>query len=232
MGRGGLTMENKKRTLVIPEWLWSLGPQITIPNVVHPPSGVASHSFLKEIRNWAEAAGLVDEPDLLVTQERVRDISDLFDAGDKLGITGFFVLDSVVPFYHEQIYVPVATLIKKGIEIELVWWDMVAGEFDPSGRPLGYEEVRFGFWCHELVMEEFYSTCRGQIVVKKFEELTREYEDIAREIPDPALPLWYISQGQESDEDIHQPTVTEVEVDGDIKARFFKRGRYFDVEFS
>lgn len=68
-------------------------------------------------------------------------------------------------------------------------------------------EVGFHFWYGDSA-EEFCSLSTAKKVVKKFSELSEKFKDYGEKI-----------DGR-----------IEIEVDGAIQARFFKNGRYFDVE--
>ena len=171
---------------------------------------------LTEIRKWAFEHGLIADPDFqLITEERVKELKKVFSLEDKLMILIYLDKDEQGElFYLEGPFVPVATLIKRRLEIDLVWWQMRPTITDRYGNVKEYGYVRFGFWIPGVTEEELYSESMAKIVTKKFRNLTEELNHEiggVRELPDNVL---------------------DVEVDGAIKAFFFKRGRYYDVKFS
>ena len=170
---------------------------------------------LDETRRWAFKEGLVWEPEAqLITPERAEDVGKLFGVEDRLFVlVQIYRNDKGELNYLEYVYVSVATLIKKGIEISLVWWRMIDRIWDSAKTREKYGGVRFGFWLPES-SEEFCSESLGKLVVEKFEELSGKIDPNCYEVKK-------LSEG-----------ILNIEVDGDVKARFFKRGRSFDVEFS
>lgn len=168
-----------------------------------------------EIREWAFREGLVDDPEFqLITSERAEAVGKLFTVEDRLCILVHVYQDDAGKLgYLEYVYVPIATLIKKGIEIGLVWWQMVPTMWDSMGRVEKHGEVQFGFWLPES-SEEFCTESTGKLIVEKFKELSGQIERNCYKVKE-------LSGG-----------ALDVEVDGDVKARFCKTGRYFDVEFS
>jgi len=185
--------------------MWVLWGREFLPDDVAP--------FPDDVRKWAAEHDLLYDPEAqLITPERAEAVGKLFTAEDQLGILmWFYVGESGKLEYLEYVYLPVATLIKKGNEVRLVWWQMVPTMRDDAGRILKYGEVRFGFWLPES-WEEFCSMAFGKLVVKKFENLLHQTGDgLVKEL----------ASG-----------IRDVTVDGSIGARFFKTGRYFDVEFS
>jgi len=154
-----------------------------------------------EIRKWAYQEGLIWEPDSqFVTPEREQNLCKIFQPEDGLLIAVHIYQDSSGRLdYLEYPYVPVRTLIKKEMQIDIVYWQIRLGE------------VRFGFWYEDIEAEELCSISTAKRVIRKFSEL---FEQISSEYDAKRL-----NNG-----------TLEIEVNGAVQAKFFKEGRYFDVE--
>jgi hypothetical protein len=88
--------------------------------------------------------------------------------------------------------------------------------------------IHFVFWLPECD-EEFCTLSTGKLIVKKFKEVT---EQIAQDYEVKHHKIRKTGYDITNNEAIELfEDVFEVNVDGDIKARFFRTGRCFDVEF-
>lgn len=154
------------------------------------------------IREWAFRAGLVSEPDSqLVTQETMEELSRIFGPHDRLSILVHLYREpSGALGYLEFPYVPTPTLVRKGLEVDLVYWLM------------RFEEVRFGFWIQGSTLE-FASASWSRTVVQKFSELLRQLSK--------SYPAKTTEEGGET-----------IDVDGDVRAKFLRVGKAYDVEFT
>lgn len=138
------------RSALLSGWvLW--GMEFLPKDIIPDPEGM---------REWAFRAGLISDPDFqLITQETVEELSRLFAPQDRLAILAHVYSEpSGALGYVELPYVPIPTLIKKGLEVKLVYWLM------------RFDEVRFGFWIQGSSLE-FASASWSKTVVQKFGEL-------------------------------------------------------------
>lgn len=167
------------------------------------------------IRNWAFKRNLIYEPEFqLITSGRIEELRKHFVYEDNLSILIHLNKDSSGELeYLEYPYLPVKTLIKKAIEIEIVYWQMIPTAWVADGTVKKYGEVRFGFWYPSNVSEEFQSISSARLIVKKFRELFNNLSGV------------YLKNKLNNG-------ILDVAVDGDVKAKFFKTGRLYDVEFT
>ncbi len=167
------------------------------------------------IRNWAFKQNLIYEPELqLITSERIEELRKHFVYEDGLAILiHLYKASSEKLDYLEYPYLPIKTLIKKAIEVEIVYWKMIPTSWDINGNIKNYGEVCFGFWYPNIAGEEFCSISNAKLVVEKFKDLFYQ------------LPEIYVKKKLSNG-------VLDIEVDGDVKVKFFKTGRLYDVEFT
>lgn len=177
------------------------------------------------IRNWAFKQNLIYEPEFqLITSGRIENLRKHFVYEDRLSIIIHLYKDSSGKLeYLEYPYLPIKTLIKRAIEVEIVYWQMIPMQMIPMQMILttlninssikNFGEVRFGFWYPDISSEEFQSRSNAKLVVKKFEDLFCQLSEN------------YIKKKLSNG-------VLDIEVDGDVKAKFFKTGRLYDVEFT
>jgi len=172
------------------------------------------------IRGWAFKHKLILEPESqLITSEKIEELRKHFIHEDKLSIIIHLYKDSSGKLeYLEYPYLPLKTLIKRAIEVEIVYWQMIPMQMIPTTWNINssvknFGEVRFGFWYPDISSEEFQSRSNAKLVVKKFEDLFYK------------LPENYIKKKLSDG-------VLDIEVDGDLKAKFFKIGRFYNVEFN
>lgn len=166
------------------------------------------------IRGWAFKHKLIQDPESqLITLERIEELKKHFVYEDNLSILIHLYKDSSGKLeYFEYPYLPVKTLIKKAIEAEIVYWQMVPTALGANGTIKEYSEVHFGFWYPSIGSEEFQSISNARLIVKKFRELFNK------------LPGVYQKNKLNNG-------ILDVAVDGDVKAIFFKTGRLFNVKF-
>jgi len=184
---------------------------------------------LEDIRQWAFNEGLIwDEDAQLITPEREKNLSKYFSPEDSLLILIHLYKDSQGNLnYLEYPFIPLKTLIKKQKEIELVYWQMKSTMVNPQGNIKEYGEVRFGFYFPEID-EEFASMSNGKVVCQKFfemlQKLSKDYE-FKKHKKGNLITL-------ENGQTVKVPEeIIDIDVNGCLKARFFKKGRFFDVEF-
>jgi hypothetical protein len=109
----------------------------------------------------------------------------------------------------EYPFIPVKTLIKHQTQIEIVYWQLLP-KITNSGIRREFNELRFGFWYPGVTLE-FASMSNAKVVFKKFFDL---FNSLQNEYDTKVLPNGF----------------TDITVDGAIKAKFFKTGRFHDVE--
>lgn len=167
------------------------------------------------VRGWAFKHNLIWEPESqLMTLERIEELRKHFVYEDRLSILIHLYKDSSGKLeYLEYPYLPIKTLIKKAIEVEIVYWKMIPTLWNANGKIKKYGEVRFGFWYPDIRSEEFQSISNAKLVVEKFEDLFYQLSEN------------YIKKKLSNG-------ILDIEVDGDVKAKFFKTGRLYDVKFT
>ena len=168
---------------------------------------------LGRIREWAFRERLVSDADEFIDEDTVEDVSKIFTPNDGLTIglhLSPFGLSPNDYMYIEYPVVPMETITKRKLEVELVYLNMPSGSYFNQG-------VRFGFWIHGST-SEFVSVCYGKVVVEKFQEL---WGRLSEKYPTIAL-------GDAG----HYPGELDIMVNGDVEARFFKAGMSHDVQFS
>lgn len=167
------------------------------------------------IRGWAFKQNLICDPEFqLITSERIEELRKHFVYEDRLSIIIHLYKDSSGKLeYLEYPYLPIKTLIKRAIEVEIVYWQMIPTTWNINSSIKNFGEVRFGFWYPDIAGEEFQSRSNAKLVVEKFEDLFYQLSEN------------YIKKKFSNG-------VLDIEVDGDVKAKFFKTGRLYDVEFT
>ena len=168
---------------------------------------------LQSLREWALEQGLVFEPESqFLSEERLQELAKCFTSSDGLMVAIAIEGSSGELTYAEYRYLPVKSLIRRAEEVEIVYWLMVPTKWDADGKVLHYGEVRFGFW-YPGCNEEMCSLSTAERAIAKFgallSQLSGKYE--VRQFVDGSK---------------------EITVDGAVRAKFFREGRFFDVSFS
>ena len=168
---------------------------------------------LESLRRWAIEQGWVFEPESqFLSEERLGELARCFTSSDEL-MVAVVVQKSLGEWsYAEYAYLPVKSLIRRAEEVEVVYWRMVPTGWDVNGRASHYGEVRFGFW-YPGCNEELCSLSTARRVTAKFGALLNELSG--------AYEVGLLEDGSK-----------EITVDGAVRARFFRDGRFFDVSFS
>jgi len=167
---------------------------------------------LDSIRQWALKQKLIWDEAQLITLERIDILREHFVPQDGLAILINLYTDSAGKLnYLELPYIPGRTLIKKAVQIQMIYWQMVPTVWSGDGTLTDYGEVRFGFWYPKIEGEEFASTSTGRLVVQKFNSF-----------------LGHLSEGYERK--VLSSGILDIQVNGNVRAEFFKTGRLFDVE--
>jgi hypothetical protein len=170
---------------------------------------------LENIRRWAFENHLITDPDLqLLTQHSVNVLHRFFDLQDKLTVCIHLYEDSDANLrYFEYPLLPVRSLIRRGTEVQLVYWTLSPTVRTVDGVVKAYGEVRFGFWYPGTSPLELCSESTAKLVVPKFKEL---HDSLSSRYPTATL----------------RDASLDITVDGEVNARFFKSGRLFDVELT
>jgi hypothetical protein len=113
--------------------------------------------------------------------------------------------------YFEYPYLPIKSLIRRGEEVKIVSWRMRPTQWDRDWNILEFGEVSFRF-LHPNCGEEICSRSTAKRVVKKFRKLLDQ------------LASSYCTETLEDGS-------VEITVEGDVRAKFFKSGRFFDLGF-
>lgn len=167
--------------------------------------------LLNDIRKWAYTFKMVWDPEVqFIGGERLDELYNYFKPEDELSILIHVYQDEKGEMnYLEYPYIPVKTLIKHQVQIEIVYWQLIP-KITNSGIRREYDELRFGFWYPEVTGDEFASMSFAKVVFKKFFDL---FNSLQNEYDTKVLPNGF----------------TDITVDGAIKAKFFKTGRFHDV---
>jgi hypothetical protein len=169
---------------------------------------------LGDIRKWSYITKMIWDPEAqFVIGERLDQLNNYFKPEDKLSILiNVSQNDKGEMNYIEYPYIPVKTLIKYQMQIEIVYWQFLP-KTSISGIHREYDELRFGFWYPGVTGDEFASISYAKVIYKKFFDL---FNDIQNEYDTKVLLNGF----------------TDITVDGEIKAKFFKTGRFHDVELT
>ena len=167
---------------------------------------------ISEIRKWAYEQGFISDPEFqLMFNDRISSLSDFFVPEDGLQLALAIHTGVDDPFYFEYPYLPVKSLIDRDIEVEIYYWRMIPTRWDTNREVIYYGEVKFGFQmpgCNE----EICSISTAKHVVEKFQSLILnqlKYGEIRS-----------FNDGSK-----------EAVVDGELLARFYKEGRFYNVTF-
>jgi len=167
---------------------------------------------LTTIRKWAFNSGYISDSEFqLMGEERVKEVSRVFKPEDKLLIALTFNDQHEKVDYFEFPYVPVQTLIKKNLTIDVLYWRISPYQESSIQISTRFKDVRFGFNIPDS-NEEYCSISTAKKVVPKFLELMESVGDkgIKQEFSDGSK---------------------EITVDDTIQTTFHKEGRTFDVNF-
>lgn len=113
---------------------------------------------LNSIREWAAGSNLIFNPNQLMNEKRIVDISRLCSPEDKLLIGIAISGESGSLLYLEYPYLPVHSLIRRGDAVDLVFWKVTS--FD----------VKFVFWITGCD-EKFCTESTAARIVPKFTEM-------------------------------------------------------------
>lgn len=171
---------------------------------------------VENIRRWAIEMGMAFPDDFEDEELVVEDVRKVFASDDKLSILVSIEQgrdDKLA--YIEYPFVPIRTLIKKNLEVSLVYWTLLGHLNEETGYRT-FNKVRFGFDISGC-WNEFASESTSKNVVPKFvalhEELGEQYATKTIE----ASEGWFAE---------------EIQVDGDVSASFSRVRTAFDVLLS
>jgi hypothetical protein len=165
------------------------------------------------IRKWAYDNGLIyDYRIQFLAEYRANKLSEVFTLNDEPMLTISISEDEGELNYFEYLYLPVKTLIKKNQKIRIAFWKLMPSMWDVERNVTGFGEVRIGFW-YPGTHEEIWTISNAIKVIGKFNQLVGEMPENYEKIT--------LSDG-----------TIEVGVVGNLEAKFYKEGKYFDVEFS
>ena len=169
---------------------------------------------LGDIRQWAIDQQLIwDAEAQFVVSERIEELRKHFTPEHELSILiHLYIDDSGKLAYAEYSYLPIKSLIKMGQQIEIVYWEMMPSVWTSDGSVKEYGEIHLGFWIPNIG-DEFCSVSTAKLVIERFQNL---YQHMSKDFDKKKLDNGVLC----------------AEVDGEIKAKFFKSGRFFDVELS
>jgi hypothetical protein len=88
---------------------------------------IPAQTDLNRIREWAIREGMVLDSDQLISEETIELISRFFTSDDSLSIAVSITPsqpNSSACTYLEYPLVPVAALVKREVEVEVVYWAM------------------------------------------------------------------------------------------------------------
>ncbi|MBC7334478.1 MAG: hypothetical protein H5T85_08535 [Actinobacteria bacterium] len=175
---------------------------------------------LGEIRKWALKKEMITESELqFLGKERIEGLFGKFLPGELL--IGIDIFPDPNRFgkllYFEFPYISIKSLIKRGEKVEIAYWHL--------RESLPYNEVRFGFWGLGTT-EEFCSISNAKLIVKNFEDF---FNNLQNRYPINEIIDWThdVKTGK-----IIEKKYNEIEVNGDIIARFYKSNKLFDVELT
>ena len=172
---------------------------------------------LNHIRTWAVQANLIWEAESqFVGENIISQIRGKFDATDRLEVLVNLYENELSPLnYLESPFIPTATLIKHQQMVELVYWELhgVANPEAVSANPPF--AIRYGFWIDGIGVE-CASEVTARFVKEKFGHLLARLQGSyeTRVLKEKGIPI-----------------ALEITPCQKVRARFFKTGRAYDVEF-
>lgn len=167
----------------------------------------------KSLREWAYQQGFVTDPEFqILGNERIQKLSSIFSTKDEPMLAIAIHESENAPFYMEYFFLPVKALIRLSEVLKVVYWRMIPYRQNAPGTVLEYGEVQIGFW-YPGCSEELCTVSNAKKVIEKFGSFVDNLQE-------------------DYSKDILKDGSKEVNVDGAVLARFFKEGRYFDVELS
>jgi hypothetical protein len=146
-----------------------------------------------------------------VASERIEELKRHFNAEHELSILIHLYINYAGKLaYAEYPYIPIKSLIKMDRQIEIVYWEIIPLVWDSDGNAKEYGQVNLGFRI-PTTSDEFCSESNAKMVVQGFLDL---FNNMSRHFERHKRPNGSLY----------------AQIDGDLKAKFFKHGRYFDVE--
>jgi len=126
---------------------------------------------IDKIRDWAFKQGLIIDEFQIIDSEREKELSKIFQSEELLIAVHVYKATKDFLDYAEYPYVPLKTLIKKKMQIDLTSWRV------------NTSKVEFCFW-YDDIEELFYSISNAKRIVKKFYELSKKLKhyEIEKEI--------------------------------------------------
>jgi len=182
---------------------------------------------LGNIRQWAVKQDMIWDPEAqFLSPERTQELFEKFSPRE-LQIAIEIYPDPDKPrkfFYEEYPYLSVRSLIKRGEKVDIIYWQMWPTQWDKDGNIITYGEVRFGFW-YPGCGDEFCAISNSKRVTEKFYELLGKISNVysVKTVKD-----W---KKRMDTGELLEKELVEIEVDGDVKARFYREGQMYDVEF-
>ncbi|MCI0558951.1 MAG: hypothetical protein MN733_10680 [Nitrososphaera sp.] len=167
----------------------------------------------KALRRWAFEQGLITDPEFqLLLTKRLQELKKCLLPDDKPQIAIAIHQNDGGLSYFEYPYLPLTSLIQRGYEVQIVYWAVEPVSRDKAGSVIDFGEVRFGFWLSDCT-EEICSASKAKRIAEKFHQLRTKLRG--------KYPVKVLHDGSE-----------EITANGDVQAKFFKDGRFFDVQFS
>ena len=166
-----------------------------------------------DLRKWAHKKGYIYDPEFqLLLTERLEELEKCFSSDDRLMVALSIDKAEGETYYFEYPYLSVKSLIQKEKEIELIYWQMKPNRWDRDGKALQFGEVMFSF-LFPGCGEEICSLSSAKRVIEKFNTLLDKLSN--------AYTMKVFKDGSKK-----------ITVNGEIRAKFFKDGRLFDVELT
>lgn len=169
---------------------------------------------LGDIRQWAVDQRLIwDAEAQFLVADRIKELRKHFTPEHKLSILiNLYIDNSGELTYAEYPYLPIKSLLKMEQQIEIVYWEIIPSVWTSDGSVKEYGHVHLGFWIPNIG-NEFCSVSAAKLVVERFQKL---YQHVLNDFDKKRLDNGVLC----------------AEVNGEIKAKFFKSGRFFDVELT
>jgi hypothetical protein len=181
-----------------------------------------STSGVDAIRNWVIDSDVSYGVDSFITRETVDRVAEVFSSDDKLSVLVELIgtRDGGL-VYREVPFIPVTTLIKKAVKLELLYWRCFRYQFREDHPQV---HVRFGFNVEGVGVPEtrveFASHSLGKAVVSRFFDTSQSLSDKG----------WTVRHATGADGPFEEIVAADQDPQYLVTARFKRYGPAHDVD--
>ena len=181
-----------------------------------------STSGIDAIRSWVIDSAVSYGAGSFITQQTVDRLSKVFSSDDKLSVLVELIdTENEGLVYREVPFIPVTTLIKKAVKLELLYWRCFRYQFLEDHPQV---HVRFGFnveGSEDLgARVEFASHSLGKTVVSRFFDASQSVSDAG----------WVVRHGSGADGPFEEIVLGDQDSHHIVTATFKRYGPAHDVD--